>query len=671
VKKLIYLSDITYVTAEGLTSEYIPYGIGCIKSYFLKHAGSKDEVEIVLFKDPLLLRDAFLKRLPHVVAFSNYIWNSSLSLTFAKEMKKVYPQLAVVFGGPDFPLENELRTAWLRRNQWVDFYIAGEAEKPFSDLLDGFFGGRSLDHLKSSPIKGCYSLVAGEMAAQHHAFPRLFNLDLVPSPYIQGYLDEFLDHGLYIPMMQTNRGCPFSCTYCEKGTKHWTKLSRRSVEVLEEELEYIAKRSKNALLFIADNNFGMLPQDVQVAKILAKLRERYNFPSQVLAATGKGVPDNVLECASILKGTLPVTAAVQTLDPEVASNIKRTNISTEQLLFIAQSAYSLDAITRSEVILGLPGDTLEKHVNTMTQLMDAGMTFLLPYTLILLQGSELSTSISRAKWNMKTMFRLNHRCFGVYPMGPTSVHAGEIEEVVVGSVSLTFQDYLDCRTFDFTSTIFYSDEILLELLTFINRLGIKSSALIREIHFKGNAFFTEALRRLYQSFNEATHNELWEDRDELESYLKSINTIEDDQKVVGYNILFRHRALALRDLTEDIIAVAFKVAATMMDDSVLNDYADFLAQLQRYMCLKRGNIFNYEQVFEDHFDYDFRLLSDQGAPWPPVRLDKPMRMAFFHEEEQKRLFCSFPPGLTGIMRILPKLAMPKSYRHVDIISHSD
>ena len=673
MKKLVYLSDLSHVNSEGLVSEFIPYGIGCLKSYFSSHARSKDDVEIVLFKEPLLLRDAFFKKYPDVVAFSNYIWNSDLSVTFAREMKRLCPELVVVFGGPDFPLGVRPRTEWLGRNSCVDFYIVGEAEKTFTDLLDAFFEGRGLGQIKSSPIEGCHSLVQGALVRSDDAFPRMLDLDLVPSPYVQGYLDEFLDNGPFIPLTTTNRGCPYSCTYCDKGTVYWTRLSHRSIELIDEELEYIAKRSKSSVLCLADNNFGILPQDLHVAETLAKLRDRYNFPGYVSTATSKSKTaiKRVLECARILRGAMAVTAAVQTLDAEVASNIKRSNFRADELIHIARSSCSVDSSSRTEVILGLPGDTVEKHIATVSHLIDAGMGFLLIYTLILLQGSELSSKVSRDRWNLKTMFRLNHRCFGVYPFGADLVHSAEIEEVVVGSDSLTLEDYLYCRSYDLTVTIFYSDNILWELLAFINRFGIKSSSFIREIHFNGHPLFSDELVRLYQSFNEATRHELWENRDELASYLKSVNTIEDDEKVVGYNILFRHRAIALIDLTEDIMEVAHKIASRMLDDLGLEEYTDVLAQLKRYMCLRKSNIFEYEQVNKDRFWYDFRLLGNNDFPWPPARLTEPLQMTFFHSEEQKRLFRAFKPGLAGAMRILPRLAMAKMYRNVEISAEQD
>ena len=53
---------------------------------------------------------------------------------------------------------------------------------------------------------------------------RIKSLDEIPSPYLTGILDEFFD-GRLVPMIQTNRGCPFSCTFCVDGSASVNKES--------------------------------------------------------------------------------------------------------------------------------------------------------------------------------------------------------------------------------------------------------------------------------------------------------------------------------------------------------------------------------------------------------------------------------------------------------------
>ena len=138
----------------------------------------------------------------------------------------------------------------------------------------------------------------------------------------------------------------------------------------------------------------------------------------------------------------------------------------------------MGASSRSETILCLPGDSKKKHIQGVLKLIDAKITFILPYTLILLDGTELGTKADRDSWDMRTKFRLNHRCFGSYDFGENRLRSGEIEEVVVALDTLSFQEYLETRTFVLTTSIFYVDHILYELVEFLEQLGIKPSKLI-------------------------------------------------------------------------------------------------------------------------------------------------------------------------------------------------
>ena len=87
----IFLSDLSHVTAGGLTSEFLPYGVGCIKSYFHKYANSRDEYDIRIFQDPASFISSYLSTAPDVVAFSNYSWNRDLSYGLAAEVKRRSP----------------------------------------------------------------------------------------------------------------------------------------------------------------------------------------------------------------------------------------------------------------------------------------------------------------------------------------------------------------------------------------------------------------------------------------------------------------------------------------------------------------------------------------------------------------------------------------------------
>ena len=276
-KRKIYISDLTY-TFQGRVSEFVPYGIGCIKSYFLEYSDNRNEFDVVLFKYPQAFIDNFLKHKPEVVAFSNYVWNSNLSYSLVKEVKRISPKTLVIFGGPNYPLENELREKWLQDRKEIDIYIIGEGEIPFMKVVDLWHETGNIEHIRRSGIEGCHSLVEGKLYNSDSAVPRLKSLDDFPSPYTKGYLDEFLEETGTIPMVPTTRGCPFSCTFCVKGFNIWTRVVQKSTDKFREEIEYIAEKATVKLLGLGDDNFGIFPQDIEISKILARAKEDLNYP---------------------------------------------------------------------------------------------------------------------------------------------------------------------------------------------------------------------------------------------------------------------------------------------------------------------------------------------------------------------------------------------------------
>ena len=96
------------------------------------------------------------------------------------------------------------------------------------------------------------------------------DLDMYPSPYLSGEYDYLFkdneDHK-YQVIVETNRGCPFTCTFCTEGQSYWTKVKRKPREIVEGEISYIADKmnkldpkNRRTDLLIADSNFGMFAQ---------------------------------------------------------------------------------------------------------------------------------------------------------------------------------------------------------------------------------------------------------------------------------------------------------------------------------------------------------------------------------------------------------------------------
>jgi radical SAM superfamily enzyme YgiQ (UPF0313 family) len=368
----VFFADLTH-TATGVSANNNPLAVAYIAAYARVHLGAA--VAPRLFKYPSALAAALEQGVPPIVCFTNYMWNAQLSSAFAREIKRHHPRTAIVMGGPNYPLDESEQRAYLEAHPEIDFFVDGEGELPFVALFRAleaidFDAGR----LRASGARliGVHYLVDGTFVRTDPA-PRILDLDAtLPSPYTTGMLDEFFDERL-TPMIQTSRGCPYSCTFCHDGVAYMNKTRAFSPARVQEELAYVEARVKTPTLQLADLNWGMFANDVQTAQLIAETRKRSGWPRNVMVATAKNQKERIVEMSRILGDVLQVGASVQSTDVDVLHQIKRTNISLDAIVRMTKGAANGETGSFTEVILGLPGDTAAKHVKSVFDMLDAGI----------------------------------------------------------------------------------------------------------------------------------------------------------------------------------------------------------------------------------------------------------------------------------------------------------
>jgi hypothetical protein len=677
---LIYLCDLTH-TAQGVNAELVPYPVGCIKSYF--HAYSSRPAEIELFKYPHALDAAFRSRRPAIVGFSNYMWNLDLSYTIAAAIKRHAPETLIVFGGPNYPLESERQEAWLRNHPAVDIYLVGEGERPFAEVAQTWLETRSIDAAKRAGVNGVHTLIDGRLVkyngVRRDGFddsPRITELDATPSPYLEGYLDKFLGDASLVPLMESNRGCPFTCAFCVDGIGARSKVNKASVERLRDELTYIAERYTGKYLTLADTNFGMFKEDVEFCRVIAEIKRKFDYPHHLQVSTGKNQQARIIACADLLEGSLRFSASVQSLDDEVLKNIKRSNISYEQIIAVSSRLSPTDANTYSEVILALPGDSRAKHVDTVCRLIDADFNQIRLFTLMVLDGSELATRRERDRFAMQTRYRVVPRSFGFYEFAGETLSCVEIEEVCVENASLPFEDYLECRAFALTVTLFYNDNIFLELTRLIRRLGLKVSDWLLYLHGRREAF-PAALRAMYAGFLEATSGELAPTHEALADDIKGSAAVLESYLAGerGNNVLFNTQAQVYLTCMEALHDVAFdELTAFLARNAAAIDLPEtYLADLKRYSLAKKRSFIDLTSEAVADFDFDFVALEKDGFEELPAGM-APTRIRFFHQPWQQRFFQDqldrHGRSLQALGKVLSRIPIKKTHRTVEYAGSS-
>lgn len=506
----VFLADLGH-NLLTISSDTYPLGVANLATYAAAHLSGPVRPEIRIFREPDEFKAAIDEGVPDVVGFSSYAWNHNLSVHFAEYVKSRSPDTLTLMGGPNFPLTTEEQESWIRGMPSVDVHVRGptyEGERSFLALLERFIETGS-GGLFDEPIPGNVWIDPGTGEFVDGGWvERIEDLDEIPSPYLAGLLDDYFETG-YFPLMQITRGCPFTCQFCNSSVRSNSKAYRHSVENVVADLRYIAERVKpETPLCFADDNFGMYPWDEEIADSVAHLQDEFGWPHYIRTTTGKNRSDRIIKVMRKARGVLPMTSAVQSLNPVVLENIQRSNISLDAYAEIQDEVLAQGMQAYGELILGLPGETKESFLDAVRDLLATGVKRVSAHQLMLLHGAPLSDPETRKKFGFETRHRVVARNIGDY----TGTKVIETEEVVVETPTLPFEDYLECRVFHLLLTIYFYEGNFEEAFEFAESRGIAAYDLIREL--QGMLHQAPAsFRRMIDEYVQETKDELFDTRE--------------------------------------------------------------------------------------------------------------------------------------------------------------
>jgi radical SAM superfamily enzyme YgiQ (UPF0313 family) len=474
----VFLADLGH-NQLTFSSDIYPLGIADLSIYAQAYANIREPLQITLFREPQDLKVAIDDSPPDVLGLSSYSWNHELSRSFARYAKARSPETLTLMGGPNFPLTFSEQEQFLREMPEIDVAVRGatyESERAFLHFVRRFAEAEhSLEELQEEPVPGniWINRRTGE-CTRGPEVERISDLDEIPSPYLAGLMDPYFATG-YFPMMQIARGCPFSCSFCNSSVPSNSRIYRHSVENVKADLLYIAERVRPEItLCFADDNFGMYPDDEEVADYLGYLQERYHWPRYIRTTTGKNKGERIIRVMRKVRGAMPMTAAVQSLNPVVLKNIARSNINLDTYTEIQREVQAQGMQSYGELILCLPGETKASFMQAVHDLLETGVKRISAHQLMLLHGAPLSNPDSRARHGFETRFRVVARNIGNY----SGERVVEVEEMVIATPTFSFEDYLETRVFHLLLTIFYYEGNFEEAFAFARRQGVKEFDLI-------------------------------------------------------------------------------------------------------------------------------------------------------------------------------------------------
>jgi radical SAM superfamily enzyme YgiQ (UPF0313 family) len=512
----VYLADLVHNYLGG-GSYMFPLNVGFVASYAKKVFGNDIDVEIFKYPDHLIKR--LKEDTPDILGLGHYSWNAHLNNRVSYLAKSLSPKTLVLCGGPNINQTEGGYRDFFAENSAVDFYAVNEGEVSFANLIGRYLSaGCDLSKAKDSLIEGCVFACNKEIIAGKK-LDRIDELDNIPSPYLTGILDEFFNYDL-IPIIETNRGCPFSCTYCAQGLVSQHRVKLFDIDRVLEELDYIANHvRKTNLLCFADANFGIAPRDIKIGEKIRDLQKEKDYPRRCVINWVKTKQSIAL--AEIMGESAYLVSSLQSVDPIVLKNIKRNNVGNDHFRDIIDHVNEAGGISGTEIILALPGETKESHLDSLRKIFGWDVSYIICYNCLLINGSELTLPEEREKYGIGTKFRLIDSSFGQYD----GIYSFESEEGIRFTSTMSEEEILFFRPVHWLIQFFWNYRAYFPLLKYLHLQGINPVDFIVSV-IESAQHAAGPVQSVFRDFRKESINEWFPTAEALREYYQKPDNFE-------------------------------------------------------------------------------------------------------------------------------------------------
>ena len=439
---------------------YLPLSLGFLVSYAEFHCKNYNDFE---FLNPIYKRVPIKEAVEQykdcdIVAFSVYVWNNNISMRIAEALKEVNPNILTLAGGCHIPERPEYIEKYMSDHSYLDIASIGEGERVFTDFLENY-PTRSWDKVESLIYRDGDKLITTPQAE------RIKDMNEIPSPFIEGYFDGLIKDNpdeRWIGLWETNRGCPFLCTFCDWGVGFKNKVSKYSLEDrLFYEIDWFSK-NKIEFVFTCDANFGIYKdRDYPIVQKFVRNKEKYGYPHALSVQNTKNSNiesykiQKLLSDSGLSKGAL---IAFQSLDPVTLKAIKRSNIKLD-VYFDLQAKFMKDGIkTFSDIILGLPEETYDSFTKGVSKLISLGQHNRIQFNnLSILPNTDMGDPEYLEKYEMKVVENDIINIHGA--LGEWLDDIYETQQMVVGTKSMPDEDWVKTRVFGYVVAFLHFNKL--------------------------------------------------------------------------------------------------------------------------------------------------------------------------------------------------------------------
>lgn len=461
---------------------YFPLSAGMLQAYAQTHLSLPGRFKFLSPLYTFMPIEQAVDKLSEadLLGLSLYVWNFENSMAIAKEFKKRFPERIVIVGGPHVPdgskqfqrnktgdsKQNGTKRACMteefhRNHPYVDIAVHGEGERAFGHIMEQF----AVDSLINRSNLPSISYVDINSGFHHNPrIERMRDLSDVPSPYLTGVFDSLIaDHPeqKWIAMWETDRGCPYQCAYCDWGGAVEDKISVFPIEQIAAEVEWFGQH-KIPYIFLANANFGILKRDVEIAKLLAKIKKKYGCPDAISVQNAKNPKIHTIEALEILEkaGLNKATVvSIQSKNRETLKAVRRENMKTEEYQTIQKRLRAKGVYTMTDYIIPMPLETYESVLNGISEIITDGQYDRIQFNnLSILPNAEMGNPEYQEKYEMEII-----RAKIVNYHGKKNASISGIEEyqqLVIATDTMPREEWVKTRAFCHLVSLLFFDKLL-------------------------------------------------------------------------------------------------------------------------------------------------------------------------------------------------------------------
>ena len=269
----------------------------------------------------------------------------------AQEIKKYFPLLPIILGGPHTKFEyNELI-----KEPWFDYVFVGEGEFIFPSMCDALVAHQSMEQFQG--------LVTKQGSTKDFCLKRQliadFDLDSISFPDYTLFPEAVIKslHTAY-PLV-TSRGCVYKCSYCSVPEISGRNFRKRSPENIIKELTWARKKYNAEGFQIIDDVFNLdinRSKQICTALIESSLNMKWSCPNGLRADR----VDPELAGLMFKSGCRSVSVGVESADPDILKAVKKGE-TIEDIQKGIQTFKDAGIEVNGFFIVGLPGDSFKSE----------------------------------------------------------------------------------------------------------------------------------------------------------------------------------------------------------------------------------------------------------------------------------------------------------------------